>query len=112
MYAIRSYYDANLLGEPDGDVLDEATRTIVAQVDSLKRLVDEFSRFAKMPECRLAPDDVNRVVNEAVGLYRPAHAGIAFHVSLEPSLPPVDLDAEQLKRALVNLLDNARNNFV
>ncbi len=98
---------ANLLGEPDGDVLDEATRTIVAQVDSLKRLVDEFSRFAKMPECRLAPDDVNRVVSEAVGLYRPAHAGIAFHVSLEPSLPPVDLDAEQLKRALVNLLDNA-----
>lgn len=98
---------AGLLEEAEGEVLDEATRTIVTQVDGLKRLVDEFSRFAKMPESRPAPEDVNRIVEEVAALYRPAHGQIQFDVRLAPQLPIIEVDAEQLRRALVNLLDNA-----
>ncbi|MDW7709154.1 MAG: ATP-binding protein [Deferrisomatales bacterium] len=98
---------ADLLAEEEGEVLDQATRTIVAQVDGLKRLVDEFSRFAKMPESRPAPEDVNRLVEEVAALYKPVHGQIQFEVRLASQLPIVEVDAEQLKRALVNLLDNA-----
>ncbi|MEW6489371.1 MAG: ATP-binding protein [Thermodesulfobacteriota bacterium] len=98
---------AELLESADGEVLDQATRTIVAQVDGLKKLVDEFSRFAKMPESRPVPADVNRLVEEVAGLYRPAHGQIQFDVRLAPQLPILEADPEQLKRALVNLLDNA-----
>lgn len=103
---LRRRYAA-LLEEADGQVLDEATRTIVGQVDSLKQLVNEFSRFAKMPETRPAPDDLNRIVAEVADLYRPAHAEIRFEVRLDDRLPTVELDPDQVKRALVNLLDNA-----
>jgi len=98
---------SELLEHAEGDVLDQSTRTIIAQVDGLKRLVDEFSRFAKMPESRPVPDDLNRVVEEVANLYRPAHGNIQFSVSLEPNLPTCEFDPEQVKRALVNLLDNA-----
>jgi two-component system nitrogen regulation sensor histidine kinase NtrY len=98
---------AMILGQPDGEVLDDATRTIVAQVEGLKRLVDEFSRFAKMPESRPAPGDLNSVVGEVAALYRPAHGHIEFDVRLDPQLPVVELDPEQIKRAMLNLLDNA-----
>jgi two-component system nitrogen regulation sensor histidine kinase NtrY len=98
---------ADLLEHAEGDVLDQATRTIIAQVDGLKRLVDEFSRFAKMPESRPVPGDLNRVVDEVASLYRPGHGSIQFAVNLEPDLPTAEFDPEQVKRALVNLLDNA-----
>ncbi|MHB8764706.1 MAG: sensor histidine kinase [Deferrisomatales bacterium] len=98
---------SKLLEDAEGEVLDDATRTIVAQVEGLKRLVDEFSRFAKMPEAKLAPEDVNRVVEEVAALYRPAHGQIQFDVRLDPHLPTAEIDAAQVKRALVNLLDNA-----
>ncbi len=101
----RRYRD--LLESQEGEVLDEATRTIVTQVDGLIRLVDEFRRFAKLPESRPVPGDLNRVVEEVVSLYRPAHTRIVFEVQLEEPLPTVELDAEQVKRALINLLDNA-----
>ncbi len=98
---------ARLLEDAEGQVLDDATRTIVAQVDGLKRLVDEFSQFAKMPESRPQPTDVNELVDEIAALYYPAHPEIQFDVALEPHLPIVEVDGEQVKRALVNLLDNA-----
>ena len=101
----RRYRD--LLDSQEGEVLDEATRTIVTQVDGLKGLVDEFRRFAKLPESRPVPGDLNRVVDEVAALYRPAHPDILFEVQLEEHLPAVELDAEQIKRALINLLDNA-----
>ncbi len=96
-----------LLEREDGAVLDDATRTIVAQVEGLKRLVNAFTRFARMPESRPAPDDLNRIVGEVVALYRPAHPEIRFHVDLDPGLPAVYVDAEQMRRVCVNLLDNA-----
>jgi two-component system nitrogen regulation sensor histidine kinase NtrY len=98
---------ATLLEDAEGEVLDDATRTIVAQVEGLKGLVNEFSRFAKMPESRPAPEDLNRIVDEVAALYRPAHGQIRFDIYLDDKLPIVEVDAEQLKRAVVNLLDNA-----
>ncbi|MBI5014579.1 MAG: HAMP domain-containing protein [Deltaproteobacteria bacterium] len=98
---------ASLLEEQDGVVLDEATRTIVGQVESLKQLVNEFSRFAKLPETRPAPGDLNRIVGEVADFYRPAHPEIRFEVRLDAFVPTVEVDAEQVKRALVNLLDNS-----
>ncbi|NOY44036.1 MAG: HAMP domain-containing protein [Deltaproteobacteria bacterium] len=98
---------ADLLEREDGAVLDEATRTIVAQVEGLKRLVNAFSRFARMPECRPGPEDLNRLVDEVVGLYRPAHPEIRFEAHLDPNLPTVLVDGEQMRRVFVNLLDNA-----
>jgi two-component system nitrogen regulation sensor histidine kinase NtrY len=96
-----------LLEEADGEVLDDATRTIIAQVEGLKRLVDEFSRFAKMPESRPAPEDLNQVVEEMVALYRPVHTQVQFDIHLHDHLPIIEVDAGQIKRVLVNLLDNA-----
>jgi two-component system nitrogen regulation sensor histidine kinase NtrY len=98
---------SELLEEAEGEVLDEATRTIVAQVDGLKYMVNEFSRFAKMPEAHPAPADINALVADVIGLYRPAHAEIRFDVQFDQAVPAVEVDAEQIKRALVNLLDNA-----
>jgi two-component system nitrogen regulation sensor histidine kinase NtrY len=98
---------AGLLEDAEGEVLDDATRTIVAQVEGMKRLVDEFSRFAKMPDSRPAPEDLNRLVDEVAALYRPAHGQIQFDIRLDDRLPIVEVDAEQIKRTLVNLLDNA-----
>ncbi len=103
---LRRRYAA-LLEEADGDVLDDATRTIVAQVEGLKRLVDEFSRYAKMPESRPTPVELNPIVEEVVTLYRRAHGQIQFDVHLASGLPILSLDSAQMKRALVNLLDNA-----
>lgn len=98
---------ADLLETGDGEVLDESTRTIIAQVDGLKYMVNEFSRFAKLPESRPAPAQFNPVVEEVAGLYRTPHPDILFDLSLAPALPTVEIDVEQVKRVIVNLMDNA-----
>lgn len=98
-----------LLETADGEILDEATRTIITQVDGLKQLVNEFSRFAKMPESRQVPAMLNPLVEDAVALYRPAHSTVKFDLRLDPAIPALFIDPEQIKRALVNLLENAVN---
>src|SRR5436189_12414 len=92
---------------PDGAVFDECTRTIVQQVDELKALVNEFSTFARMPAGAHAPQDLNRLVEEALVLFREGHREITFVFDAEPELPELEMDREGIKRALLNLLDNA-----
>jgi two-component system nitrogen regulation sensor histidine kinase NtrY len=94
------------LADGERPVFDECTRTIIAQVDELKRLVDEFSTFARLPAARLVPQDLNSVVDEALILFRQGHPNIEF-VFRAGDLPPVELDRDSLKRALINMLDNA-----
>ncbi|HVO32161.1 MAG TPA: ATP-binding protein, partial [bacterium] len=89
------------------EIFDECTRTIETQVAELKNLVNEFSEFARMPESNPAPADVNAMISEAVALYRNAHAGIEVTFTPDPALPVFDVDREQMKRAVINLLDNA-----
>ena len=103
---LRKRY-ASALTQEDGAVFDECTRTIIGQVEELKRLVNEFSTFARLPAVELAPHDLNAIVDDALVLFRQAHPEIAFDVRTADGLPPVDLDREAIKRALVNMLDNA-----
>lgn len=103
---LQKRYSATLPPE-DRELLDECTRTIVDQVEQLKRLVNEFSRFARLPASELAAGDLNQVVEEALVLFREGHKDIAFEFSADPRLPPVDLDRNSIARAVINLLDNA-----
>jgi two-component system nitrogen regulation sensor histidine kinase NtrY len=80
---------------------------IIKSVDELKTLVDEFSRFARMPAAQPSPNNLNEIIREALTLYQEAHRTIAFAFSADESLPLLQLDRDQLKRVLINLLDNA-----
>jgi two-component system nitrogen regulation sensor histidine kinase NtrY len=88
-------------------IVDECTRTITREVAGLKAMVDEFSRFARLPRARLEAGDLNEVVRQAVALYEDRLDEVRLDVLLAPTLPPAMLDAEQLRRVFVNLLDNA-----
>ncbi|HXX76814.1 MAG TPA: ATP-binding protein [Nitrospiraceae bacterium] len=93
---------------PDFDkVFDESTNVIVNEVTSLKHMVDEFSKFARLPAPQMAHQSLHDVINEVVALYRSAHRDIDLIVELDEDLPSLNFDREQLKRVLVNLLDNA-----
>lgn len=93
----------------EGDLkrVSEIGGTIVEHVDSIKRLADEFSNFARMPILELTRTDLNHLVNEIVGTYSESVEDIFFQAILDPKLPPVTCDTEQIRRALRNLLDNA-----
>jgi two-component system nitrogen regulation sensor histidine kinase NtrY len=88
-------------------LLEEATGTIIQEVDGLKRLVDEFSRFARMPALALRATDLARLLEGVVVLYRDAHPALSMQASFSPDLPPLDVDPDQIKRAVLNLVDNA-----
>jgi len=88
-------------------VVEEGADTIVQEVRSLAALVDAFHRFARLPETRLGELDLGAVVAQVVKLYEGTKAGVRVAAEAAPDLPPVRGDAEQVKRALVNLVDNA-----
>jgi PAS domain S-box-containing protein len=88
-------------------VVDECTSTITREVAGLKAMVDEFSRFARLPHASPEPADLNEVVNQAVALYHDRLDGVRLDVKLAHSLPEVLLDSKQIRRVLVNLIDNA-----
>ena len=88
-------------------VIAECTETIGREVAGLKAMVDEFSRFARLPATRLEVANLNEVVNQAVGLYKERLDDARIEVNLDPDLPSTMLDVEQIKRVFVNLIDNA-----
>jgi two-component system nitrogen regulation sensor histidine kinase NtrY len=88
-------------------LLEEATATIIQEVDALKQLVDEFSRFARMPALTLRPTDLGRLLESVVGLYRDSHPALSIKASFSPDLPSLEVDPDQIKRAVLNLVDNA-----
>jgi two-component system nitrogen regulation sensor histidine kinase NtrY len=91
----------------DGALFEECTRTIVRQVEELKTLVNEFATFARLPAGEHTPEDLNALVEEAMVLFREGHREIAFAFDPDPALPRLPLDREGIKRALINMLDNA-----
>jgi two-component system nitrogen regulation sensor histidine kinase NtrY len=101
---LRKRY-ANLL-QGDGAVLDKCTTTIIQQVDELKNLVNEFSQFARLPSAKLMSQDLNEIVNDALVLFKEAHNDVQFQFQ-SGIIPSLELDREQIKRVLINLLDNA-----
>jgi two-component system, NtrC family, nitrogen regulation sensor histidine kinase NtrY len=93
-------------------VIAECTETISREVAGLKAMVDEFSRFARLPAIRLEPASLNEVVTQAVGLYEERLADVHIELTLDSDLPLAMLDVEQLKRVFVNLIDNALDALV
>lgn len=89
------------------EVVREGTTTIVREVAALQRMVEEFSRFARLPEARLVEAPLNDVIRDAVNLYAERLDGIHMECRLADDLPALSIDAEQIKRVLVNLIDNA-----
>jgi len=87
-------------------IFQRSTRTIVNEVDSLKRLVDEFSRFGKMPEIKKMPTNLASIINELLALYKD-YKGFNIKVLLPVDMPLIEIDGEQFKRALINIFDNA-----
>ena len=88
-------------------VIEECTETISREVAGLKAMVDEFSRFARLPAARPGMADLNEVVGQAVGLYEERLDGVSIKLDLDLELPPALLDTEQMRRVFVNLIDNA-----
>ncbi len=88
-------------------VLSEGTTTIVREVAALQRMVEEFSRFARLPEARPVEASLNDVVRDAVNLYNERLDGIRVDCLLAEDMPALRLDVEQMKRVMVNLIDNA-----
>jgi two-component system, NtrC family, nitrogen regulation sensor histidine kinase NtrY len=93
--------------EPSRALVEECTTTIVGEVESLKALVDEFAQFARMPAPRAVPSNLNAVLAETLALYNGLFTQIQLERQFAPALPPVRLDVEQLRRVVINLVDNA-----
>jgi nitrogen fixation/metabolism regulation signal transduction histidine kinase len=106
--SIETLRRAHQLARPEFDeILEESTTTILEEVARLRRIVSEFSEFARMPKPELAPCDLNEVLRHALGLY---DAGIvAVETHLQKDLPEVQADREQLMQVLHNLLGNAKD---
>ncbi|MCU0238112.1 MAG: HAMP domain-containing protein, partial [Pyrinomonadaceae bacterium] len=90
-------------------VINESTSTIINEVASLKSMVDEFSRFARLPNVKLENGNLNNLIAQTVALYE--DRGVKIKTNLAKNLPNVLFDEEQLKRVFVNLIENAIEAF-
>ncbi|HJZ83446.1 MAG TPA: ATP-binding protein [Pyrinomonadaceae bacterium] len=88
-------------------IVEECTTSITREVAGLKALVDEFSRFARMPAPRLELGDLNELLRQTSQLYTDRLDGVELRLILDSNLPEAMLDSEQVKRVFVNLIDNA-----
>jgi len=88
-------------------VLRECAATISREVESVKTLADEFSQFSRFPKAQMVPCDLNAVVRNGLDVFDGRLDGIHVHVDLAPDLPRVNVDPDQFKRVVVNLVDNA-----
>jgi two-component system, NtrC family, nitrogen regulation sensor histidine kinase NtrY len=88
-------------------VLRECAGTILDETASVKRLVDEFSQFSRLPAAQLVLCDLNEIVASGIGVFEGRLEGIELTIDLAGGLPAVMADPEQLKRVVVNLIDNA-----
>ncbi|MEW6387095.1 MAG: ATP-binding protein [Thermodesulfobacteriota bacterium] len=91
----------------DGKIFDECTQIISDQADEIKNLVNEFSHFARLPHLNLSLQDLNALIQETLPLYQELQSQITLTFHPDPHLPPLLLDREQIKRMLLNLVDNA-----
>jgi signal transduction histidine kinase len=89
------------------ELFPDASVTILDELRALRKIVDEFSEFARMPAPRPGPVDVNDVVTQVLRLYEPRAGGVQIRSELAPALPPVLADRDLLARAIGNLVSNA-----
>jgi len=86
-------------------VFEDVSRTMIEQIESLSRIASEFSHFARMPKARLEECDVNAILSESVHLFE-QDGKVQFDLTLDPELPPVHADREELRRAFINIIRN------
>ncbi len=87
-------------------VFHRSAKTIVKEVDSLRRLVDEFSRFSKLPEINKTLTSIPTIIDEVVNLYK-GYKGVEINLSMPDNSPMIELDGEQFRRVIINIFDNA-----
>lgn len=92
-------------------IVKEGTDTILREVQSLKSMVDEFSRFARLPDAKLESGSVNEVIEQSAAMYADRFDDVRIVTNLASGLPEAMIDAEQLKRVFVNLIQNAVEAF-
>ena len=95
---------SNQIGEA---VFEECTQTIIDHVDLIRNLVNEFSSFARFPSANPTPCKLAPTIEETIALYREGLPNIKFEVQHTGDIPPLNLDRQQMKQALINLIDNA-----
>ncbi|MBC2777819.1 sensor histidine kinase [Parasphingopyxis marina] len=93
--------------DPDTDTFSKLTGTIVRQVGDLRRMVDEFSSFARMPKPVFREESVVDIARQAIFLHEVAHPEIAFDQSVDDGVPQLVCDRRQLGQALTNVVKNA-----
>jgi two-component system nitrogen regulation sensor histidine kinase NtrY len=92
------------IGEP---IFDECTQMIISHVDLIRNLVNEFSAFARFPTADPKPCELQPIIEEAVALYREGHPNIEFTSTIQDDIPTMSLDYQQIKQAMINLVENA-----
>jgi len=101
------------LEEADQTVLSKSVKTIVEQVAAMKRLVNEFRDYARLPSAELKPLDLNQLILDVMGLYAPEPSERVTRAQvltdLDPTLPLIEGDAQQLRQVVHNLLQNAQD---
>jgi PAS domain S-box-containing protein len=102
---IRRHMDRNAPDSPG--VIRHCVQVILASVESMRELVDQFSTLAEFPAAQPKPSSLNSIVESAVMLFQGRLDGIRIEQRLAPELPPVMADPQAMKRALANLIDNA-----
>ncbi len=93
--------------DADADDLDRMTQVIVRQTNDLRRIVDEFSKFARMPEAVKQREDIVAILNHAVTLQQAGQPDVTFHIDIPDQVIPLSLDATMISQALTNLIKNA-----
>jgi nitrogen fixation/metabolism regulation signal transduction histidine kinase len=94
---------------PEEAILVKSVKTIVDQVDAMKRLVNEFRDYARLPAADLKPVDLNALVADVLQLYGGENAPIALRCELDERCPPIRGDAQQIRQVIHNLLQNAQD---
>ncbi|MDW7761201.1 MAG: ATP-binding protein [Acidobacteriota bacterium] len=90
------------------DVIAQGARTIIQEARTIKSLVDEFSNFARMPKIQPQPSHLHAILDQTIALFKGIFSEIDFDVHYAADIPsPISVDPEQLKRAVINILDNA-----
>ena len=93
--------------DAEADDLDRMTQVIVRQTNDLRRIVDEFSKFARMPEAVKQREDIVAILNQAVTLQQAGQPDVTFHIDIPDRVIPLSLDATMISQALTNLIKNA-----
>ena len=91
----------------DDPVFEECTQTIIDHTELIKNLINEFATFARFPAANPEPCALSPIIHETIALYKEGHPNIRFSALLPDEIPVMQLDRQQIKQILINLIDNA-----